>query len=235
MIRVYVGWDPRDAVAFEVCRKTLLDHSSIPLTIIPLKDWELRRKGVYWRPYRVDERGQRWDDRDGKPFSTDFSFTRFCIPILEEYKSGPVLFCDPDMLWHADIAELLDLYDPTKAVQCVQHDHRPPETEKGVGLQTVYHGRIGAARCCLTPAKCEHLTKYQVNNATGQWLHTMCWAAEEDIGALPEEYNWLEGWSSPEIEPRVIHFTRGTPDMPGYENVDYAAEWNAERAKLGLY
>ena len=45
MIRVYIGWDPRDAVAFEVCRKSLLDHSSIPLTIIPLKDWELRRQG----------------------------------------------------------------------------------------------------------------------------------------------------------------------------------------------
>ena len=159
MIRVYIGWDPRDAVAFEVCRKTLLDRSSIPLTIIPLKDWELRRKGVYWRPYRVDERGQRWDDRDGKPFSTDFSFTRFCIPLLEEYKSGPVLFCDPDMLWRTDVAELFDLYDPAKAVQCVQHDHRPPETEKGVGLQTVYHRKNWSSMMLLNPAKCEHLTQ----------------------------------------------------------------------------
>ena len=65
-VRVYIGWDQRGALAFEVCRHTLLEHASIPLEIVALKDWELRARGLYWRPYQVDERGQMWDARDGK-------------------------------------------------------------------------------------------------------------------------------------------------------------------------
>ena len=57
-MKVYVGWDGIDALAYEVCKASLLKHASIEVEIIPLREWELRKKGVYWRGYSVDERGQ---------------------------------------------------------------------------------------------------------------------------------------------------------------------------------
>ncbi len=233
MLRAYVGWDGRDALAFEVCRKSLMRHASKPVQVVPLKDWELRRRGLYWRGYRVDAGGQKWDDRDGTPFSTDFSFTRFLVPLIEDFGEDWVLFCDADMLWRADVGELMALADPDCAVMCVQHDHRPHEAEKMGGLkQTVYARKNWSSLMLIKPARCRALTKYAVNNQRGQWLHAMCWAAEEEIGALPEEWNWLEGWSPPEVAAKLVHFTRGTPDMPGHEDAAYAGEWWAEIAEV---
>jgi len=228
-LRCYVGWDQRDIQAYEVCTKTLLDHASIPIEIIPLKEWELRKEGVYWRAYQVDQKGQMWDDRDGKPFSTNFSFTRFCVPLLEEYRDEWVLFMDADMMWQSDVAELLLLRDQSKGMMCVKHDHRPPESSKMDGvIQTRYRRKNWSSLMLMNPSKCRGLTPYVVNNQTGAFLHSMCWIEEEMIGGLPEEWNWLEGWSSPDIEPKVIHYTRGTPDM--MSNVFRAELWWSELA-----
>ncbi len=227
-LRVYVGWDQRDALSFEVCKASLLDHASIPVEIIALKDWELRAKGVYWRPYNVDERGQMWDARDGKPFSTNFSYSRFCVPLLEDFGSEPVLFCDPDMLWRADIAELLELAGDAP-VACVQHDHRPPEREKMTGnLQIVYARKNWSSLMVLRPSACAGLTKYAVNNMPKEWLHGFCWLEdEEQIKGLHEEWNYLVGYNSLDevANPKIVHFTLGTPDLPAYADSEYSEEW----------
>ena len=55
--------------------------------------------------------------------------------------------------------------------------------------------------------------------------NALLWLMDEDVGSLDEKWNWLEGWSDPEIDPKIVHFTRGTPDMEGHENVPYADEW----------
>ena len=179
-LRCYVGWDQRDITAYGVCEQSLLGNSSVPLEIIPLKEWELRQQGIFWRPYRVDEKGQMWDDRDGRPFSTNFSFTRFCIPMIEDYRDEWVVFCDADMLWMADVAELFDLIEDDKAVMCVQHDHKPPENTKMDGvIQTHYLRKNWSSVMLLNPAKCQGLTRYAVNNSTGAWLHAMCWAKDK--------------------------------------------------------
>lgn len=233
-LRVYIGWDWRDATAFKVARASLQRHSSIPLDVVALTDMDLRRRGVYWRSYHVDPRGQMWDDRDGRPFSTAFSFARFAVPIIEKYGTEPVLFMDPDMLVRADIAELLDEADMEKAVNCVQHDHRPNEAQKMDGvLQTVYDRKNWSSLMLLLPDRCRRLTKYVLNNDRGSNLHGLCWVADEEIGALDERWNWLEGWSDPDIEPAIVHYTRGTPDMEGHEDVPYADEWWAYAKQVG--
>jgi hypothetical protein len=232
MVKIFVGWDQRDALAYRVCEASILEHASIPVEVIPLKDWELRQRGCYWRSYRVDDKGQMWDDRDGKPFSTNFSFTRFCVPWLSDYKDELVVFCDPDMLWMADVAELLTCINKDKAISCVKHDHRPKEPVKMDGvLQTVYARKNWSSLMVLNPSKCKSLTSYAVNNQTGSWLHSLCWVPDEDIWDLSESWNWLEGWSSPDLSPKVIHYTRGTPDMD--PNVDHADPWWETAAKLG--
>jgi len=227
-MRVYIGWDRRDAAAFEVCRHSLIRHASIPVEVIALRDWELRARGVYWRPYRVDERGQMWDARDGCPFSTDFSYTRFCVPALESHGPEPVVFCDADMLWRADIADLMALAG-NAAVACVKHDYRPAESEKMTGtVQRGYPRKNWSSLMVLRPDRCAALTLYAVNNRPHDWLHGLGWVADNEIANLPVAWNWLDGWSDPAIDPKIVHYTRGTPDMAGYETGPCAEAWRAE-------
>lgn len=222
-MKIYIGWDARDELAFRACVSSLINHSSIDLDIIPLKDHELRRAGAYFRSYFCDYTGQKQDYRDGKPFSTDFSFTRFAVPLLDK-GSEPVLFCDPDMLWLGDIAKLLAEADLSKAVSCVQHDYRPKEESKFDGMkQEHYFRKNWSSLMLMVPSKCT-ITPYMVNNQTGSFLHGMLWQDDSTIGSLQQSWNWLEGWSSPDITPDVVHFTRGTPDMLG-DGLPYSKEW----------
>ena len=223
--KVFVGWDQRDHYAYRALQKSLGAHSSIDTEIIPIKEWDLRQAGLYWRGYHTDGNGQMWDDRDGNPFSTQFSFTRFCVPLMNDFANEWVMFMDADMMFRGDIKELVDLIDTHKAMMCVQHDHAPTEKTKMDNImQTRYKRKNWSSVMLMNTEKCWNLTKYAVNNSTGSFLHQMCWLRDDEIGTLPEEWNWLDGWSSPGTKAKIVHFTRGTPDMTG-EHSSYGEEW----------
>jgi hypothetical protein len=223
---VYIGFDRREPEATQVARTSLCATSSIPLNIVELREDELRSQGYYDRPFKT-EGPQRFDLRDGKPFSTDFSFTRFLVPVLQNFQEW-ALFCDGDFLFRSDIKELFGLIDESKAVMCVKHDYRPSEKTKMDGQKQTRYRRKNWSSLILW--NCGHpanavLTKDVVNHEPGAFLHGFKWLDDELIGGLPEHWNWLEGWSSPSITPRVVHMTRGIPTMKGYEDIPYADEW----------
>lgn len=234
-MRIFIGYDPRDDLAYRVCEASLREKSSTPLEIVPLKEWELRKRGLFWRTYRVETGPgggmQMTDDRDGKPFSTQFSFTRFCVPMLESFDSDFAMFVDADFMFRSDINLLFDEVkaqaeaDKDLAIWCVKHAHRPVETVKMDGVkQEVYHRKNWSSLYVCRPWKCQNqLSRYQVNQSTGSQLHAFTGFLDQEIGELDESWNYLDGYSDPEIEPDAVHFTRGTPDM----NVpsDYADEW----------
>jgi len=236
--KVFVGWDKKDALAYEVCAHSLVKHSSIDLEIIPLHDWKLRHSKIFWRSHIVDETGQMVDRGDKSKFSTDFSFTRFCVPKICGYADEWVLFCDADMLWRDDIAKLLPYTQNNQAVQCVKHEHIPFEATKMFGLkQTYYKRKNWSSFMLMNPSKCNGLTLYAINNWSGETLHSMLWVDDSLIGSLPEEWNYLVGHTDPlkVKNPSVVHFTLGTPDMPECENVEYADEWKAYLADITAY
>lgn len=222
---VYIGYDAMEGDAFEVCKKSLLDNATDSVNVVRLDvDW-LRRIGLYRRQFFVED-GQKFDSRDGRPFSTDFSFTRFLVPSLQP--EGFALFCDSDFLWLDDVAKLFDHARSEFAVMCVRHDYSPKEDIKMRGqVQQPYHRKNWSS---LMIWNCDHplsrmLTPYLVNTAPGRWLHGFEWMQCQDIGGLPPQWNWLEGHSDPKLVPSAVHFTRGTPDMPGWGGVAYADEW----------
>ena len=57
--------------------------------------------GMYTRKSELID-GQPYDDIDGRPFSTEFSFSRFLVPALNMYQ-GKALYMDCDMYLRADI------------------------------------------------------------------------------------------------------------------------------------
>lgn len=226
-LRFFVGYDPRDELAFRACVSSLRAHATIPLEIYPLKEYDLRRKNVFARAYRVESSGQMIDAIDGRPFSTQFSFTRFSIPIICRLP-GWAVFCDADFLWRRDIADLVREFDDSKNLMCVQHEYSPPENTKFDGmLQQKYRRKNWSSLMAMQPANFI-LEKEVLNNASGRYLHQLKWLPESQIGALPETWNWLEGHSTLE-NPSAVHYTRGTPDMLG--DMPYSKEWwDAARA-----
>ena len=221
--KIFVGWDARDELAYRACVSSLLKHSTIDLQIIPLKDYELRRHGFFSRNYRVESNGQMYDGIDGKPFSTQFSFTRFVIPIIEHDNDDWVLFCDADFLWRDDVMKLLALADPSKYLMCVQHDYRPPEATKFDGMKQQHYERKNWSSLMLMRPRRIGISMEALNTATGSYLHSLSFIGNDQIGALPPEWNWLEGWSDKNISPKAVHYTRGTPDMLG--SLPYDLEW----------
>lgn len=191
--------------------------------------------GLYWRPWRwaTEDEGfghVKVDQFDGRPFSTDFAFTRFLVPALMSLwqRSGPALFVDCDFLFREDIANLFMLFDPSKTIQVVQHRYEPLETVKMDGQVQQVYPRKNWSSLILWNCDKAHLPVSVVNGWSGRKLHGFDWVTDGQIGNLPEEWNWLEGHSSPRLDPHAVHFTRGGPWFEEWQNVAYANEWLAE-------
>lgn len=219
--RVFIGWDSREDIAYQVARRSLLRHASIPVEVTPIKLPELVARGLYTRP--VDPLA-----------STEFTYSRFLVPHLAGY-AGWALFVDCDFIFFGDIAGLRPFMDPKCAVLCVQHDYRPHETTKMDGIpQSAYPRKNWSSFMlfnCAHPST-RQLTVERVNAGSGAYLHRMQWAKDEEIGALPQGWNWLEGWYPKPAQgyPQAVHMTRGGPWFEAWQDVDYADEWRAEAA-----
>lgn len=225
---VYIGWDHRERTAWETCALSIWRRSSRTVGIRPISRQSLRTDGLYLRP--TEERdGQLWDRISNEPCSTDFSLARFWVPVIGG-SAGWALFCDCDFLFRADVAQLFDLADPRYAVMVVPNMHDPVESVKMDGrAQTGYFRKNWSSLMLwnLGHAGARRLRLHDLNTWHKHDLHGFRWLADAEIGFLPQAWNWLEGISDPKIEPKAVHYTRGTPDMLGYENAAYADEWRA--------
>jgi hypothetical protein len=221
-------------MAFAVARETVMKTLTQPIPVHGLLLSDLIERGLYTRPIEVREgpAGQpiMWDTISGAPMSTQHANARFLVPYLA--KTGWALFMDGDMLARGNLARAFDGLDSTKAVYCVHHRHEPPPGIKKDGQEQTLYRRKNWTSFILF--NCDHpanaaLTLELVNTLPGRDLHRLCWLDDSEIGELGPEWNWLVGHSDSGIDPKVVHFTEGCPDMPGYENVAFADEWR-ERA-----
>lgn len=224
-MKIYIGWDSREDVAYQVCRASLLKHTSVPLDIRPIKQVDMRVRDLYWR------------ERDNLS-STEFSFTRFLTPYLANYKEWAV-FMDCDFLWRGDVATLMDYADPRYAALVVKHNYMPKETTKMDGKIQTQYPRKNWSSMVLWNAGHEQvrkLTPEMVNRETGLALHRFSFLSDDVIGELPIAYNYLEGWYTREDcpNPVAVHFTRGGPWFKDYMEVEYGDEW-VQLAKRTVY
>jgi len=234
ILDIFIGYDAREDEAYRVCRRSLIRRSDSPLHIQPLKIGPLQHSGLFRRTWHEVE-GQRIDDLDGKPFSTDFSFTRFLVPALKQY-SGWAMFVDCDFAFMADVAEIFAAADDSKAVMVCQQLHQPKEAVKMDGmLQSTYKRKNWSS---LILWNCGHptnklLTVDAVNREPGSWLHGFGWLKDDEIGDLDARWNWIEGVT--QGDPKAVHYTKGGPWFPEYQHVPYAGVWNRELALANHY
>jgi len=217
MLRIFIGFDPREAVAFNVLQYSILQRASKPTAVIPLA---LNQLGA-----------EMWRERNPLQ-STDFSFSRFITPYLSGFE-GWSLFIDCDMLVLDDVANLFALADDRYAVQVIKHDHRPTEDVKFLGaVQTKYEKKNWSSVMLFNNAKCKALTPEYVNTASGLELHQFKWLGDDAlIGELPHRWGHLVDYD-PEVpvdQLSLIHYTIGGPYFDDYRDCGYADLWNAEK------
>ena len=215
MIRIFIGYDTREAAAFSVLAHSIHARATEPVAIAPVKLSELA--GVYrreWNPLQ----------------STQFSFSRFLTPFLCGFE-GWAIFMDCDMLVLVDIAKLWRLRDERYAVQVVKHVHVPKEETKFLGaVQTKYEKKNWSSVMLMNCARCTALTPDYVNRASGLELHQFKWLEGDHlIGEIPHAWNHLVGYDAPRRDASLVHYTIGGPYFDAYRDCEYAKEWFAER------
>jgi hypothetical protein len=220
VIRIFIGYDSAEAVAFSVLAHSIHARASQPVSVAPVKLSELA--GTYTRSHNNLQ-------------STEFSFSRFLVPWLAGFE-GWAVFMDCDMLMREDVARLWALRDDRYAVQVVKHHHVPTEEVKFLGhTQTKYEKKNWSSVMLMNCAKCTALTPEYVNSASGLELHQFKWLGDDSlIGELPARWNHLVGYDAPSAEAALVHFTIGGPWFDEYRSAEYAGEWFREReAMLG--
>lgn len=211
MIKIFIGFDPRESIAWHVLAHSIFKHAQEPISITPLYLKNLT--SIFTRP------------RDQLQ-STDFSFSRFLVPYLSNYQ-GWSIFMDCDMLARADISELWSMQDSKYSVMCVKHAHNPTETKKFLGsIQTKYQKKNWSSLMLFNNEKCQKLTPEYINSASGLDLHQFKWIENEnEIGEIPSAWNKLVGHDPYDPNAKLVHFTIGGPYFNEYQNCDYSEEW----------
>ena len=216
-VKIYIGFDQRESIAYHTFVQSLIDNASIPLDITPLAVRNL--KGYE----------EKHEDK-----SNDFVYSRFLTPFLNDFK-GWAIFADGDMICQADIKELLDLRDDSKALQVVKHDYKTKAYQKYLGNINQDYPRKNWSSVILW--NCAHpkhkiLTPDFIANQTGKYLHRFSWLEDDEIGELPKEWNWLATEYPNNEQANIIHYTLGTPCFKDYRNTEMSDIWLKKHNRL---
>lgn len=102
MLKIFIGYDCRQPIAYTVLQHSIVSRASQPVSITPLiiEQLPIERQGL-----------------------TQFTYSRFLVPYLCNYQ-GWALFLDADMLVLSDIVELFNLKDSNKALMVIKNKLR---------------------------------------------------------------------------------------------------------------
>lgn len=213
MIKIFIGFDYKEIVAYNVLQHSINIRATEPISITPININHL--KNIFTR------------ERNSLQ-STEFSFSRFLVPYLCNYE-GWAIFMDCDMMVVDDIKNLWDLRDDKYAVMCVKHEHKPKEDIKFLNqVQTQYEKKNWSSVMLLNSSKCKSLTLDYVNNASGLDLHRFKWLeSEELIGEIPSKWNHLVDYNDNQDISKIsnLHWTEGGPYFKNYKNCGYSQDW----------
>lgn len=203
MIRVFAGYDGREAAGYEAFKRSLFAYASEPTELQPLTS-------------TLDSKG-----------TNRFGVLRFLVPKLCGYEGSAIYLDGSDMILRADIAELWALRSD-KAVSVVKVDYQTKHSRKYIGTEMESDNRDYPRKnwSSVMVINCAHRSWLGVDEAfiercTAPELHRLAWIDDEDIGSLPPEWNHLVG----EMDPKLVHFTLGIPAFQHYRSCDFAEEW----------
>lgn len=216
IINIAVGFDQKEAVAYHTFCQSVLEKATQPVAFLPLCLNSLP--------------GYREIHQDG---SNSFVYSRFLTPWVFGF-NGSVIFADGDMVCLSDITKLWSLRDPSKAVQVVQHNYKTKFQQKYLGAKNLDYPRKNWSSLIIW--NCEHpknklLTPDFVMSQSGAFLHRFSWLSDDDIGALPLNWNWLVAEYEDNYDANLLHFTLGTPCFLEYQKSNMSSTWHQVNAR----
>ena len=91
-LKVFIGYDEKEAVVFHTCVQSIIEHCKVPVSIHPLN---LQMFQNYKETHS-----------DG---SNNFIYSRFLVPYLNNF-DGKALFLDGDMIVNDDLNNLFEQF-----------------------------------------------------------------------------------------------------------------------------
>jgi hypothetical protein len=210
-LRVFVGYDQREAIGSAVFMHSLLRRASSPVSVTHLASFALRQG------------------------TNEFTCSRFLVPWLCGF-DGLAIFVDgADMVMQADICEIVKQRQDGAAVQVVQHDYRTRHPRKYVGSAMESENRDYTRKNWASvmlfdsghPAW-RRMTYAGVRDANMMDLLKLLFLRDEDIGTLDKEWNVLVDEGQDPTNARILHWTAGIPAFPHYSNAPCDYVWHAE-------
>lgn len=213
-IPVFVGYDPREAIAYHVCCNSIIRNASAPVAIVPVA---LNLFKDYTETHT-----------DG---SNHFIYTRFLVPWLMGFQ-GRAVFIDGDMIVQGDIVELYNSIYLDQDVAVVKHDYQTKMTTKYLGSPNENYPRknwssVIVWNCNSYPNR--KLTPEFIMKSTGAELHRFTWLEDSRIQALPPEWNWLPDEYGSNVNAKILHYTLGTPCFHEFADTPQGEVWHRER------
>lgn len=199
MLNVFIGYDPRQPVAYQTAAHSVWSRSTIPVAItrLQLSQLPIKRRGL-----------------------TEFTYSRYLAPYLCNYE-GWSIFLDSDMLCLGDIRELLGYAQKETEVRKIDN--------QDTAVCVVLHDRVfeRPSMMVFNNSLCTKLTPQWIDNTNTNPFDLPTWAGE-NVGALPTFWNHLVGYDTPNPSAKLIHYTMGVPCWPETKNCEFATEWLAE-------
>jgi lipopolysaccharide biosynthesis glycosyltransferase len=217
MIRIAIGFDQRESVAYHTFAQSILEKSSEPVSFTPLV---LNSLSKYTETHT-----------DG---SNAFIYSRFLTPHIFNF-DGWAIFADGDMICLDDISKLWALRDNNKAVMVAKHDYKTKAHDKYLGNKNQDYPRKNWSSVILW--NCSHpkhqiLTPDFIMKQPGSYLHRFSWLDDSDIGEIPKEWNWLTTEYADNYEAKLLHYTLGTPCFKDYWNSEMAELWHDAHSRI---
>ena len=189
MLNVFIGYDHRQPVAFNVAAHSVIRNCTKPVAIhaLRLDTLPITRRGL-----------------------TEFTYSRFLVPFLCDFK-GDAVFMDSDVIVLGDIAELFESCRAQKVAVCVNQAQ-----EKFEWPSVMYFNNPECA--ILTPDYVDDMANNlmaldwatSLGNIQPEWNHCIGYADDPKEGELlPKLLHFTEGvpvWAE----------TMGISDLEGY-------------------
>ena len=209
-MRIFIGHDSRFPQATKTCRQSMKNYND-NLDITFLEKDHLKKFNFYGR-----------EDIPGE--STEFSFTRFYVPMVCNY-NGIAMFCDNDFLWKCDPTEMIK-YLGDKIIAVVKHeDIEVKQTKMDGVVNKSYPRKNWSSLIIYNCSKLKHLTKAYLDSAQASELHELKWVEDNEIAEIPRSYNHLVGYYKKHNRIKAIHYTLGGPWFEEYKNGELSEEW----------
>ena len=209
-MRIFIGHDSRFPQATRVCKQSILRFWP-EADITFLDKAQLTKAGIYGR-------------KDVEGESTEFSFTRFYVPLLCNYK-GIALFCDNDFLFMSDPRQIRR-YLKDKAMAVVKHkDYEIKDSKMNGVVNKSYPKKNWSSLILFDNGQFKtKLSKEYLDNATPAQLHEFHFINDKNIAPIHKRFNCLVGHYDPK-GACALHYTNGGPWFDELKDGELSEEW----------